>query len=197
MTRHLSLAEFWYLAEHVTGIKAATLIKASRVELADSALHAPQAGFGDTDFYPDLYDKAAVRVGSRGTIRCPTATSGAAWDASCCSSTSTAGHGTTRIPTLTTPLKRCSRLAREVDEAWLAVWLRKRVTFRSWVGWRSVIADRNRSRRAHFRRYVLEVPARSTYRMITIGHRPVHRLAWDPAPSGERIGSSARRCSVR
>ena len=60
MTRYLSLAEFWYLAEHVTGIDANTLIKASRVDLADSALHAPQAGFGDTDFYPDLLDKAAV-----------------------------------------------------------------------------------------------------------------------------------------
>ena len=60
MIRYLSLAEFWYLAEHVTGINAATLIKASRVELADSALHAPQAGFGDTDFYPDPHDKAAV-----------------------------------------------------------------------------------------------------------------------------------------
>ena len=65
MTRYLSLAEFWYLAEHVTGINAATLIKASRVELADSALHAPQAGFGDTDFYPDLYVKAACRVCDR------------------------------------------------------------------------------------------------------------------------------------
>ena len=54
MTRYLSLAEFWYLAEHVTGIDAATFIKASRVELADSALHAPQAGFGDTDVYPDI-----------------------------------------------------------------------------------------------------------------------------------------------
>ncbi len=60
MTRSLSLAEFWYLAEHVTGINTATLIEASRVELADSALHAPQAGFGDTEFYPDLHDKAAV-----------------------------------------------------------------------------------------------------------------------------------------
>ncbi len=38
MTRYLSLAEFWYLAEHVTGIDVATLIKASRVDLADSAL---------------------------------------------------------------------------------------------------------------------------------------------------------------
>jgi death-on-curing protein len=60
VTRYLSLAEFWYLAERVTGINATTLIKISRVELADSALHAPQAGFGDTDFYPDVYDKAAV-----------------------------------------------------------------------------------------------------------------------------------------
>ena len=60
MTRYLSLAEFWYLAEAVTGIDAATLIRASRVDLADSALHAPQAGFGDTDFYPAILDKAAV-----------------------------------------------------------------------------------------------------------------------------------------
>ena len=39
---------------------AATLIRASRVDLADSALHAPQAGFDQTDFYPDLQGKAAV-----------------------------------------------------------------------------------------------------------------------------------------
>jgi death-on-curing protein len=60
VTTYLSLAEFWYLAEHVTGIDAHTLIKASRVDLADSALHAPRAGFDDTDFYPRLLDKAAV-----------------------------------------------------------------------------------------------------------------------------------------
>jgi death on curing protein len=89
VTRYISLAEFWNLAEHVTGIEAATLIKASRVDLADSALHAPQAGFGDTDFYPDVIDKdvddsveAMIAV-----------------------------------------------LARDVDEAWLANWLRERVLF--------------------------------------------------------------------
>lgn len=60
MTRYLSLAEFWFLAEHVTGIDAATLVKASRVDLTDSALHAPQVGFDDTDFYPTLVEKAAV-----------------------------------------------------------------------------------------------------------------------------------------
>ena len=60
MTRYLDLAEFFWLAEQVTGLDTTTLVKASRVELADSALHAPEAGFGDEDFYPDLYDKAAV-----------------------------------------------------------------------------------------------------------------------------------------
>ena len=44
----------------VTGIQAAVLVEASRVDLADSALHAPAAGFGETEFYPDIYDKAAV-----------------------------------------------------------------------------------------------------------------------------------------
>ena len=60
MTRYISLAEFWFLAEHVTGIPASTLMRASRGELADSAINAPSAGVGDTDFYPDVFDKAAV-----------------------------------------------------------------------------------------------------------------------------------------
>jgi death-on-curing protein len=61
VTRYLSLAEYFWLAEQVTGIDGAVLTKASRVDLADSALHAPAGGFGDQDFYPDLIDKAAVR----------------------------------------------------------------------------------------------------------------------------------------
>ena len=60
MTRNVSLAEYLWLAEQVTGIDANTLAKISRVDLADSALHAPSAGFADQDFYPDLIDKAAV-----------------------------------------------------------------------------------------------------------------------------------------
>ena len=60
MTRYLTLAEYFWLAEQVTGTEAAVLVKAARVELADSALHAPSAGFGDEDFYPGLIDKAAV-----------------------------------------------------------------------------------------------------------------------------------------
>ena len=60
MTRYVTLAEYVWLAEQVTGVEAAVLAKASRLDLADSALHAPQAGFGDDDFYPDLIEKAAV-----------------------------------------------------------------------------------------------------------------------------------------
>lgn len=60
MTRYLSLAEYVWLAEQVTGVEAAVLAKTSRLDLADSALHAPAAGFEDQDFYPDILDKAAV-----------------------------------------------------------------------------------------------------------------------------------------
>jgi hypothetical protein len=60
VTRYIGLAEFFWLAEQVTGLPTTTLVNASRVELADSALHAPQAGYGAEDFYPDIYDKSAV-----------------------------------------------------------------------------------------------------------------------------------------
>jgi death-on-curing protein len=46
----------------VTGIDAQTLARTSRLELLDSALHAPQAGFGDVEFHPAFVDKAAVLV---------------------------------------------------------------------------------------------------------------------------------------
>ena len=60
MTRYLILAEWVWLAEQVTGIDASVLIKAGRMDLADSALHAPSASFGGEEFYPDVVDKAAV-----------------------------------------------------------------------------------------------------------------------------------------
>ncbi len=49
MIRYIILAEFFWLAEPVIGLDTTTLVKASRVELADSALYAPHAGFVDTD----------------------------------------------------------------------------------------------------------------------------------------------------
>jgi death-on-curing protein len=60
--RYLTLAEALIIAEAVTGIDPVVLARASRVELLDSALHAPQAGFGDEEFYPEFVDKAAVLV---------------------------------------------------------------------------------------------------------------------------------------
>jgi len=60
--RYITLAEYMWLAEQVTGVDADVLAKASRSDLADSALHAPQAGFGGNEFYPDIFDKAAVLV---------------------------------------------------------------------------------------------------------------------------------------
>ena len=58
--RYLTLAEALTIAQAVTGTPAAVLAWASRLDLLDSALHAPQAGFGEVEFYPDFADKAAV-----------------------------------------------------------------------------------------------------------------------------------------
>lgn len=58
--RYLTLAEAVIVAEVVTELDAQTIVKASRLDLLDSALHAPQAGFGDQDFYPEFTQKAAV-----------------------------------------------------------------------------------------------------------------------------------------
>ena len=60
--RYLTLAEAMTIAEAVTGIAASTLARVSRLELLESAIHAPQAGFGDVEFHPDLVAKAAVLV---------------------------------------------------------------------------------------------------------------------------------------
>jgi len=60
--RYLSTAEALAIAEEVTGIDARTLLRMSRIGLLESALNAPQAGFGDVEFYPEFVDKAAVLV---------------------------------------------------------------------------------------------------------------------------------------
>jgi death-on-curing protein len=131
VTRYLSLAEFWYLAEHVTGIGAATLIKASRVDLTDSALHAPQAGFDDTDFYPDLVDKAAVlacRIAWNHPL--PDGNKRAAWACLVLFIDLNGGEWSTDQPDVDDVVDAILAVAtREVDEAWLAIWLRERVSF--------------------------------------------------------------------
>ena len=58
--RYLSLAEALAVAEAVTGIDVAVLARGPRVNLLDSALHAPQASIGGHDMYPEFLDQAAV-----------------------------------------------------------------------------------------------------------------------------------------
>lgn len=54
------LSDYLAIAAEITGLDTDTVIKVTKLNLADSALHAPAAGFGDTDFYPDFVQKAAV-----------------------------------------------------------------------------------------------------------------------------------------
>jgi death-on-curing protein len=127
VTRYLSLAEFWYLAEHVTGINAATLIRASRVELADSALHAPQAGFGDTDFYPAVL---ACRIAWNHPL--PDGNKRAAWACLVLFIDLNDGAWNDEQPNTDDAVEAMLAVAgREVDETWLANWLLERVTFRT------------------------------------------------------------------
>lgn len=131
MTRYIDLAEYFWLAEQTSGVDAATLTKMSRVELADSALHAPQAGFGDEDFYADPVDKAAVlccRLAWNhplldGNKRAAWATlvmfvdlNGGTWDPD--------------PPDVDQAEEAMIAVAAgEVDESWLAAWLRDRIRF--------------------------------------------------------------------
>jgi len=57
---YLDLVDYLAIAAEVTGLDLTTVMKVTNLDLADSALHAPSAGFGDSDFYPDFVDKAAV-----------------------------------------------------------------------------------------------------------------------------------------
>ncbi len=54
------LSDYLSVASAVTGFEPATLLRSMRLELADSALHAPAGSWGGEDFYPDFVDKAAL-----------------------------------------------------------------------------------------------------------------------------------------
>ena len=133
MTRYLSLAEFWFLAEHVTGVDAATLINTSRIDLADSALHAPQAGFGDTDFYPDLHDKAAVlacRIAWNHPL--PDGNKRATWACLVLFIDLNGGSWNNGRPDPDDAVEAMLAVAaHDVDETWLAAWLKDRAEFRT------------------------------------------------------------------
>ena len=59
---YLDLADFLLIAEAVLDIPAEDLARAARLELAESALHAPAATFGGVESYPDRARKTAVLV---------------------------------------------------------------------------------------------------------------------------------------
>ena len=59
---YLDVADYVAIAAAITGLDLQTVMNMTNVGLADSALHAPAAGFGEDDFYPDFIDKAAVLV---------------------------------------------------------------------------------------------------------------------------------------
>ena len=131
MTRYISLAEYFWLAEQVTGLEAAVLIKAARADLADSALHAPQAGFGDEDFYPDLFDKAAVltcRLAWNHPL--PDGNKRAAWAALNMFIDLNDGSWNPDPPDVDDAEDAMLKVAAgDVDESWFAAWLRERVRF--------------------------------------------------------------------
>jgi death-on-curing protein len=54
---YLDVPDFIAIAAGVTGLDVDTVMAVANLDLADSALHAPSAGFGDTDFYPEFVDK--------------------------------------------------------------------------------------------------------------------------------------------
>jgi death-on-curing protein len=61
-TKYLELADYLAIAAEITGLDERTITKVTKLDLADSALHAPAAGFGEVEFYPDFIEKAAVLV---------------------------------------------------------------------------------------------------------------------------------------
>ncbi len=60
--RYVELADYLAIAAEITGLDTDTLVRVTKVDLAESALHAPAAGFGKTEFYPGFVNKAAVLV---------------------------------------------------------------------------------------------------------------------------------------
>lgn len=128
MIRYISLGEYFWLAEQVTGLAAETLMRAARIELADSALHAPQAGYGGQEFYPDPYDKAAVLVCRLAWSHpLPDGNKRASWAALALFLDLNhvrwdPGHPQTDE----TEAAMLAIAAGEVDEAWVAQWLRER-----------------------------------------------------------------------
>jgi death-on-curing protein len=124
--RYLTLAEALLVAEAVTGIDALTLRRASRVELLDSALHAPQAGFGEEDLYPSFEEKAAVlcsRIARNHPL--PDGNKRLAWQ--CLTLFCALNRRELQVPTDDAVTTVLTVAAGDLDEKGLTSWLRDRV----------------------------------------------------------------------
>ena len=130
MTRYISLAEYLWLAEQVTGVPSHTLAASGRVELAESALHAPMAGFGEEEFYPDVLDKAAVlcwRLARNHPL--PDGNKRAAWAALVMFLDLNRGRWNPDPPDVDEAERAMLAVAAgEIDEQAFAAWLRERVS---------------------------------------------------------------------
>jgi hypothetical protein len=69
VTAYLGLADCLLIAEAVLGLPAELIADFNRIGLADSALAAPQAGFGGVEAYPDFATKAAASTSPFGPCR--------------------------------------------------------------------------------------------------------------------------------
>ena len=128
---YLDLLTYLQIAEKVTGIRAEVLKKSDRIGLADSALHAPQAGFGDEDFYPSLFDKAAVlccRLAQNHPL--PDGNKRSAWVSLTTFVDLNGGTWSPAVPDTDEAEQAMVALAAgTADEDWMAAWLRERLDF--------------------------------------------------------------------
>lgn len=131
MIRYITLAEYFWLAEQVTGIGTKSLVHAARVDLADSALRSPQASFGGEEFYPDLFDKAAVLTTHLAWNHpLPDGNKRAAWASLVLFVDLNDGLWDPDPPDMDeAETAMLSVAAHEVDEVWFSAWLRDRVRF--------------------------------------------------------------------
>jgi death on curing protein len=127
--RYLTLAEALVVAEAVTGLDTATLVKVVDLGLLDSALHAPQAGFAGHELYPTFVDKAAVlavRIARNHPL--PDGNTRLAWG---CLTLFCALNGHDLVATTDDAVAQVLAVAAgQVDEPTVAAWITERITAR-------------------------------------------------------------------
>jgi death on curing protein len=125
---YLDLADYLLIAEAVTGIDAVVLGKVARIELAESALAAPQASFEGIEFYPEFVAKAAVlcaRLAWNHPL--PDGNKRAAW---VCLREFCARNRCRLVPTSVDDAVGTMEAlaAHEIDEEQLAIWIADRIS---------------------------------------------------------------------